>query len=255
MPKFSIITVTYNAANYLEETLKSVFKQTNKDFEYLIIDGASTDKTLDIINRNKENISLLVSEPDKGIYDAMNKGLKLAKGEFVWFLNAGDAIISENFIDKAINLLKKTNADVLYGEAIFIDKNRNEIGTRSQVTTHKLPENLNWKDFKYGMLVSHQAFIPKKAITDKFIENNLSADLEWEINCLKKSKKNIKYPDAIVFYLEGGLSKQKHLKSLTDRSKIIFREYGFSGGVMAHIKIFFRSVYKIVKNRGKYWIL
>lgn len=91
-PKFSIITVTYNAEKVLEDTIQSIVTQSYKNVEYIIVDGGSTDGTLTIVNKYKEHIHTIVSEPDKGLYDAMNKGIKLATGDYLCFLNAGDGL-------------------------------------------------------------------------------------------------------------------------------------------------------------------
>lgn len=91
-PKFSIITVTYNAAKVLEDTIQSIVTQTYKNLEYIIVDGGSTDETLDIIHKYQEHITTVISEPDQGLYDAMNKGIKLATGDYLCFLNAGDSL-------------------------------------------------------------------------------------------------------------------------------------------------------------------
>ena len=91
-PKFSIITVTYNAAKVLEDTIQSIVTQTYKNLEYIIVDGGSTDETLDIIHKYQEHITTVISEPDQGLYDAMNKGIKLATGDYLCFLNAGDGL-------------------------------------------------------------------------------------------------------------------------------------------------------------------
>lgn len=120
--KFSIITVTYNAGKSLETTLKSIREQTFKDFELILIDGRSTDETLDIINANMDIISSFISEKDKGIYDAMNKGIKLAKGEFSVFLNAGDEFYDEHVLANVAKSVENSNQYNIYlGYADYYD--------------------------------------------------------------------------------------------------------------------------------------
>ena len=159
--QLSIITITYNAEAVLERTIKSVFNQTNQSFEYLIIDGASTDHTLEIAN--KYDIKKIYSEPDKGIYDAMNKGLERATGKYIWFMNAGDKIYDNQVVEKLLSEMK-SECDVYYSDTLIDDESNKPLGLRSEITPHKLPEKLKWQDFKYGMVVCHQSFIAKKEI-------------------------------------------------------------------------------------------
>ena len=122
-PKFSIITVTYNAEAVLEDTIQSVISQTYHHVEYIIIDGASKDKTLSIADRYKEHITQVVSEPDKGLYDAMNKGIRLATGDYLCFLNAGDSFHEDDTLQQMVHTLTGNQLpDVLYGETALVDK-------------------------------------------------------------------------------------------------------------------------------------
>jgi len=185
--KISIITVVYNGIDLLPGTMQSVFAQSYQNIEYLIIDGNSTDGTQELIKQNESKITKWISEPDQGLYDAMNKGIKLATGDFLWFMNAGDRIFAADTVEKMVaNYTPET--DVLYGEVILVNEKRKHLGTRSEVTTQKLPKNLNWKSLKYGMCVCHQAFLPKREIAPLYALDNLSADIEWVICCLKKAR-------------------------------------------------------------------
>lgn len=168
MPFLTIVTITYNAEKYLERTLKSIqsalFNTTNSsEIEYLIIDGNSQDTTLKIAKEYSQIITKIVSEPDSGLYDAMNKGLALATGKYVWFMNAGDEIFDKNVVSNLI-LSFETNADVYYSDAMLVREDSTEVGLRSKFTPHSLPENLKWQDFALGMKVCHQAFIVKKPL-------------------------------------------------------------------------------------------
>lgn len=248
----TIITITYNAEEFLERTIQSIIAQTNQDFEYLIIDGNSKDKTLDIAKRYENRVNRLISEPDKGLYDAMNKGLKAASGDFVWFMNAGDEIYDPKAVERIYqNITDKT--DVLYGDTYFVDNQGNQQGLRSEITPHRLPKDLTWRDMNLGMLVCHQAFIARKTVAPLYMENNLSADVDWEISCLKKARK-IQYLDFVVAnYLTGGISNKQLKRSLLDRYEVLKKHFGFVGAVMAHVKILTRGISLIIKNRGKYW--
>lgn len=185
-PLFSIITVTYHAESVLEETILSVVSQTYHNIEYIIVDGASKDRTLSIVNKYRDKIQAVVSEPDKGLYDAMNKGLKMAKGEYVCFLNAGDTFHEDDTLQLIVHQLNKSNVlpDVIYGETALVDAQRHFVRMRRLQT----PDTLNWKSFRQGMLVCHQAFIAKRALTETYDLNyRFSADFDWCIRVMKKA--------------------------------------------------------------------
>jgi glycosyltransferase involved in cell wall biosynthesis len=251
--KLSIITITYNAEKFLKRTIESILAQSNQDFEYIIIDGKSKDSTVEIAKAYGERVNLLVSEPDKGLYDAMNKGLRLASGDFVWFMNAGDEINESEIVANFMQSLAETNADVFYGDTYFVEENGTIQGLRSDITPHRLPRNLKWQDMNLGMLVCHQAFIARKSIAPFYLENNLSADIDWEIECLKRAKK-VQFLDTVVAkYLVGGISNKQLKRSLIDRYEVLKKHFGLFGAIMAHIQITIRGVKLILKKGGKYW--
>ena len=253
--KLSIITITYNAEQFLERTIQSILAQTDQDFEYIIVDGKSKDGTLLIASTYKNRVNQLISEPDKGLYDAMNKGLKLAKGDFVWFMNAGDEINDKETVSRIVNVARESLPvpDVLYGDTFFVNNEGEIQGLRSEITPHRLPKNLKWQDMKLGMLVCHQSFIVRKSIAPLYMENNLSADVDWEIECLKRAKE-VQYLDFVVAkYLTGGVSNQQLKRSLLDRYEVLKKHFGVFGAMIAHVQILWRGVRLMVKNKGKYW--
>jgi glycosyltransferase involved in cell wall biosynthesis len=252
MPTFSIITITYNAEAFLERTIRSIEAQDCQDFEYIVVDGASKDGTLEIIKQNKTIITNWISEPDKGLYDAMNKGLHLAQSDFVWFMNAGDEITDFQAITKLKNLINE-QIDVLYGDSFFVNNAGEKLGLRSQITPHKLPQNLKWQDMQYGMLVCHQAFIVRRNITPFYIENNLSADVDWEIMSLKRSRKSVFVDFVLANYLVGGISNKQLKRSLLDRYTVLKNHFGFWGVLKSHMVIAVRGLVLILKKGGKYW--
>lgn len=250
--QLSIITITYNAEQFLERTIQSILAQTDQNFEYIIIDGKSKDGTLAIAENYKSRVNKLISEPDKGLYDAMNKGLKNASGDFVWFMNAGDEINDYQAVEKICKAISD-KIDVLYGDTYFVDDSGNIQGLRSEITPHRLPKELKWRDMKLGMLVCHQAFIARKSIAPFYMENNLSADVDWEIECLKRARE-VKYLDFVVAkYLTGGISNKQLKRSLLDRYKVLKKHFGLIGAFSAHLQILFRGVNLILKKREKYW--
>lgn len=139
-PKFSIITVTFNAGKVLEKTIQSVISQTYRNVEYILVDGKSKDNTLSIADTYKERIHSLISEPDKGLYDAMNKGIRLATGDYLCFLNAGDKFHDKDTLQRMVDSLKEGELpDVLYGETAIVDESGNFLHMRRLST----PEDLN----------------------------------------------------------------------------------------------------------------
>ncbi len=219
--KISIITIVFNNVKDIEHTILSVVKQTYDNIEYIVIDGNSTDGTLNVINKYKKNIDVLVSEKDKGIYDAMNKGLDRATGDYVLFLNSGDELYDQNTLKIVVE--KGNHADIIYGETKLIDENRAVIGDRR----HKTPEHFDWKSFKYGMNICHQAIYIKREIAPSYDLNyQLSADIDWVIRAAKKAKTTQNVHTYVARYLVGGMSQKRHRQSLKERYDIFNKHYG-----------------------------
>ncbi|GAB2562874.1 glycosyltransferase family 2 protein [Spirosoma areae] len=246
MPTVSIITITYNAERFLERTIQSLVAHRTTEVEYIVIDGASTDGTLDIIKRYEPYITHWVSEPDQGLYDAMNKGLHRATGQYVWFMNAGDEIHDPQTVPNLLAWIGATGADVYYSDALFVreeggPRSGGPVGLRSQVTPHTLPKHLTWRDMALGMKVCHQAFVAKRAIAPDYSTDNLSADLDWEIRCLKAAR-NVEFlPFILCNYLVGGLSVQHHKRSLIDRFKVLVSHFGLVPTLLNHGRILWRA--------------
>ena len=240
----SIITVTYNCVDIVESTIKSILEQNNDALEYIIIDGQSNDGTLDVINQYKNQINYFVSEPDKGIYDAMNKGLKAATGEYVLFINAGDLLYQSSTISNLIKIINEQAPDIIYGETLLIDGAGNELGTRSNNSSRKLPEQLTWKSLNRGMVVSHQSFLVKRAFAPNYdLQYSSSADVDWVIKCLKQAQKVVNAHQIISRYLTGGYSKQTLKTSLGERFKIFNRHYGLLPNLTNHLIITLRAIW------------
>lgn len=241
MFRLSIITITYNAEEFLERTLESIVSQTDQDFEYLLIDGGSRDSTLQIAERYRSRINVLVSEPDKGLYDAMNKGQARATGAYVWFMNAGDEIAEKDAVAKLKGLMQQ-DPDVIYSDTWLVDNSGVVLGLRSVLMPHKVPEVLSWDKYDRGMLVCHQSFIARRAIAPAYRTDNLSADIDWEIQCLKSSSKVFQYPGILARYLTGGISHQHQWKSWKDRYRVLQEHFGFLPNLYNHLKIVVRSL-------------
>jgi glycosyltransferase involved in cell wall biosynthesis len=240
-PTLSVITVVYNNVADIGRTLLSVLNQTHPAIEYIVIDGCSTDGTLDIINTYKNRIAKLVSEPDRGIYDAMNKGLSMTTGDYVIFMNSGDEFYAADTVEKVF--ATADDADIYYGETEMVNTRRESLGQRR----HKAPRKFTWRSFKYGMSVSHQAIYIRRALTEPYDPTyQLSADIDWIIRAAKKARKIVKVDGYVAKYLVGGMSKAKHRQSLEERFAIMKKHYGLLPTIFNHLVI--------ALNLGIYWL-
>lgn len=251
LPFVTIVTVVYNSEKLLQKTIDSIANQSSPDFEYLIIDGNSTDDTINIIKENESKIDYWQSEPDTGLYDAMNKALSIAKGKYIVFINSGDELNNSNVIVSIKNL--NAEADVYYGETNLIDDTGNILGTRSNLSTRKLPKILSWRSFKYGMLVSHQSILVRTTLSPKFnIDYRCSADIDWVIEILKNSKRIVNTNLIISKYLVGGYSLQNNKLAWKERFQIYLKHYGWAQAIISHIYIAIRGIIFNLRNRTNY---
>lgn len=233
-PLFSIITVTYNAADTVGPTLDSVSKQTFGDYEHLLIDGLSSDETINIIKRHSNPRIHLLSEKDCGIYDAMNKGLSIATGQYVIFLNAGDRFPNPDTLQHYAEKIHDNDyPGIVYGQTRLIDCKGEYVGERHL----KAPEHLTLDSFKNGMVVCHQAMAVNTKIALLFnLKYKYSADYEWAIVCLQHSRKNIYLPEVTADYLYEGTTTVHHKESLYERMRIMCTYYGILPTILRHIK-------------------
>ena len=204
-PKLSIITVVYNNVRDIERTLLSVLNQSYAHIEYIVVDGASSDGTLEIIQRYQDRLSKVVSEKDAGIYDAMNKGLALASGDYVLFMNSGDELYAPDTVKNVFSTAP--NADIYYGETEMFNEAWQSIGKRR----HSVPEKFTWQSFRFGMTISHQAIYIRRTLTEPYDRQYaLSADIDWILTAAKKAKTSVKVSGYVAKYLVGGMSKKRH---------------------------------------------
>ena len=242
-PKFSIITITFNAASVIGPTLQSVLSQTYTNYEYLLIDGGSKDGTVEKAKASGIAFAHIVSEPDKGLYDAMNKGMKLATGDYLCFLNAGDSFYASDTLQKIVDTIagEKELPHVLYGETAEVNEAREFVRMRRL----KAPEELNWRSFKDGMLVCHQAFYARRDIAPLYdLKYRLSGDVDWCIKVMKQSTRLVKVDAVVVNYLQNGLSLKRHRESLIERFKVMCSHYGVLPTICRHIWFVLRAVIK-----------
>jgi glycosyltransferase involved in cell wall biosynthesis len=204
--KISIITVTFNSESTIEQTIQSVVNQTYSNIEYIIVDGKSTDNTLKIIEKYKSKIHTLLSEKDKGLYDALNKGIELATGDVIGFLHSDDFYINDKVIQKYADTFVKNKVDAVYSDLYYVDKNAIDKIIRKWKSGH-----YSSNAFLYGWMPPHPTFFVKKEIYTKFGSFNLdfksAADYELMLRLIHKHKITLAYlPEYTVKMRVGGKS-------------------------------------------------
>ena len=263
MIRITYVTITYNAAKVLQRTLDSVLQQDYPNIVHLIIDGASTDDTLKLVDdyiarsnaaENGHRIQV-TSEPDKGIYDAMNRGLRSLDGDYVCFLNAGDFLPTPDTVSKIAEAATNTHHPspntqlpaVMYGDTDIVDDEGRFLHHRRLSP----PEHLTWKSFRQGMLVCHQAFYARTdfAIATPYdMQYRYSADVDWCIRVMKAAEKenipllNLKM--VVANYTEEGQTTLHHRESLCERYKVMEHHYGRIQTCLLHVWFVIRAFLK-----------
>ena len=258
MIRFTIVTITYNAEKVLQRTLDSVLSQTYEGVEHLIVDGASKDGTLVLAEQYKAKSDasesghkvIILSEPDHGIYDAMNKGLTQASGDYIVYMNAGDFFPHADTLEKIVQhcQLNEQPTDelpgVLYGNTDIVDGEGHFLHPRRL----QPPAKLTWKSFRNGMLVCHQAFYARTDIAKNQqydTRYRFSADVDWCIRVMKETERmglalcNTKM--VVANYTEEGATTQNHQASLKERFDVMRRHYGLFTTLVMHAWFAIRS--------------
>ncbi len=259
MMKITLVTVTYNATQVLGRTLESVFSQKYSSVEHIIIDGASSDGTAamaqDYLERtlasDTGHEAKLLVEPDDGIYHAMNKGLSLATGDYVCFLNAGDALPSEDTLAELAECVAANTGDgeelpaVVYGNTDIVDG-------EGQFLCHRRlqpPAELSWRSFRHGMLVCHQAFYVRADIARAVHYNTTyrySSDFDWCIRIMRKAEncrlRLLNSHLLLALYLKEGTTTRHHRASLRERFRIMSEYYGTLPTALRHVWFALRSI-------------
>ena len=234
--KISIITPTYNSEQYIENNINSVFSQSYKNTEHIIVDGASTDNTIKLINKRKNNITFFVSEKDNGIYDAINKGISLSTGDIIGILNSDDKFHNEEVLKEIINVFIE-NPDVycLYGNLIFLNNSK------------KLVRVWNSKKFVTGQFEkswtpAHPTFYCRKSVYDLFgkykIDYKIAADVEFMFRVLEIGKlKSFFLNKILVDMTIGGVSTRGFKSTITITKEIrkAFRENGYKLNLIKYL--------------------
>lgn len=233
--KITLITVCRNAVSVIAETLDSVLAQTHPRIELIVIDGASTDGTVEILRGYEEKLRghssvrmVLVSEPDKGIYDAMNKGLRLATGDVIGFVNAGDLLMAPDVITKVVSTFENSSADAVYGDIIMVDEKEIFKVHRTWLSGHYDRDN-----FRKGWMPPHVATFIKKSIYDRYGHFNtdlrIGADYEILLRFLYKHRiTTVHLPEILVRFRLGGMS-NGNLKQILQANREVRASWGLNG--------------------------
>ena len=265
MIRFSIVTITYNAERVLKRTLDSVCSQTYKGVEHLIIDGASKDETVKIAEAYQQKVSypvIIQSEPDHGLYDAMNKGLHKATGDYLVFLNAGDTLHADDTLSTLNSQLSTLNPQlstlnsqlstpttpaVIYGDTAIVDSE----GKFLHLRRLRPPKRLTWRSFKQGMLVCHQAFYVRTDIAqqeDYDLRYRHSADVDWCIRVMKRAEEMrlplVNTNTILADFMEGGNTTQNHRASLKERYQVMCHHYGKASTMVMHAWFVLRQLFR-----------
>jgi glycosyltransferase involved in cell wall biosynthesis len=244
--KISVITVCFNNQSTIQDTIQSVLDQSYKNIEYIIIDGQSNDGTVEIIKSFGSRISKFVSEPDVGMYDAINKGIKLASGEIVGILNSDDFFYNNTVLEKVADTLNNNNTDAVYGDALFVDRLNTDKIKRYYSSKHFNPEK-----FKSGFMPAHPSFYVKRDLFEKLgyykTDYKIASDYELLVRFMYVNHIRCKYIEMpFVSMRTGGLSNKSILSNITLNKEIAraCRENGIRTNYFSIYSKYFTKVFE-----------
>lgn len=245
--KISIVTICYNNEHDIRATIESVINQSYSNIEYIIIDGASKDYSLSIINEYKDNLSKIVSEPDKGIYDAINKGLKIATGDIIGLIHAGDKLFDNQVVENIVSFFKNNNdLDISYGNSVIV----NQEGKPCRI--NESPE-FSRALIKRGWMPSHQSIYCRRDIFEKYgvynTEIGWAADYEWFIRVFNKKDLKIKRLNKyIVKFATGGSSTKSYKSRFTEKHQSMIKKCWEVNGLKAPVGIVYWQMFRKIKQ-------
>ncbi len=245
--KISIITVSFNSAGTIKDTINSIRSQDYRNIEYIIVDGNSKDATVEIIKANQDIITKWISEPDKGIYDAMNKALRLATGEVVGILNSDDFYSGNTIVSQVAEQFLNYEVDAVFGDLVFVDPDDLTKVVRTYSADHWHP-----KKFAWGFMPPHPTFFVRRKYYEQFgdfkTDYKIAADYELLIRFLLVNKLNYRYlPMTMVKMRKGGVSSRNLMSNVILNNEIIrgCRENGvYSNEFMVYSK-YFRKIFEL----------
>ena len=256
MIRITVVTITYNAAGVLQRTLDSLLRQDYAYVEHVVVDGASKDQTVKMVEAYQTQVTAmhpdwtvrLKSEPDGGLYDAMNKGLERATGDYIVFMNAGDCFAADDVLSAvARSAAQDPHPAVVYGDTDIVDNEGRFLYHRRL----QPPEKLTWKSFRQGMLVCHQSFYARSDIAkaNRYdLKYRHSADVKWCIEVMKEADRRqlalVNTHKVLTNYLREGNTTVHHRASLMERFRVMAEEYGWITTIAMHAWFVVRKVKK-----------
>ncbi len=251
--KVSIVTITYNSEKTLKDTIESVVGQTYRDIEYIIVDGNSTDKTIEIVNSYGDKISKFISEKDNGIYDAMNKGLRLATGDIVGILNSDDVYFDKYVIENVVKRFEEKLVDSVYGDLYYVEEN-----DLSKVVRYWKSSDFKEGSFAKGWHPPHPTFFVKREVYEKYglfdLEMKVSADFELMLRFLEKHRISTTYLPKVLVRMRTGGESNRSIKNIIAGNKSILSAFDKNRiKVNKLMYVFYRFVPKIIQmiKRGR----
>jgi len=243
-PFVSIITVVFNSKNTVEWTIRSVLTQSYKNIEYIIIDGGSINGTMEVVGKHKDEITRIISEPDRGIYDGMNKGIRLASGDIVGILNSDDFYADDRVIETVVKTMKEQDADVCWGDLVYVSpKDTNKIVRYWKSSEYKEEK------FKKGWMPAHPTFFVRRRVYEKYGVFNLdfpiAGDYELMLRILEKYKVKSCHISKVLVKMRAGGSSNKNIIRIVKGDLECYRAWKVNGLKISFLKIWSKPLSKI----------
>ena len=247
----SIITVSYNSVETINDTINSVLSQTYKNIEYIIIDGSSVDGTIELVQSFGKRISKFISQPDDGIYEAINKGINIASGDIIGILNSDDFFCDNLVIEKIVNSFLKTDIDAVIGDVQFVDPEKT-----SKIVRYYSSRHFNPRKFKYGFMPAHPSFYVKKELFERFgfykTDYKIAADYELLIRFLYINKIRYKYIEMpFVSMRTGGVSNKSFYSNIILNKEIVraCKENGINTNYILVYSKYFSKMFELIGRK------
>jgi glycosyltransferase involved in cell wall biosynthesis len=248
--RITLITVSYNSCKTISDTIGSVLRQSYPNIEYIIVDGASTDGTIDIIRSFGDKVSKFKSERDTGIYDALNKGISLATGEIIGILNSDDFFYDNNVIQKVAEAFSEGEIDAIYGDVLFVD--RNDI---TKVTRQYSSKYFNPAKFRYGFMPAHPSFYCKRKLFERFgyykTDYKIGADFELLLRFMLINHIKCRYLNMSMVYMRTGGASTKSFRSNIILNREIIRACKENGVKTNFLFVYSKYFVKIFQFFGR----
>ncbi|MEZ4825542.1 MAG: glycosyltransferase family 2 protein [Bacteroidia bacterium] len=245
--KVSIITVSYNAGEFIRTAIESVLAQDYDDIEYIVVDGASKDQTLEIVRSYGDRITKVLSEPDEGLYFAMNKGLKLAEGEIIGILNADDVYADPQVISRVVKAFQDTKADMTFADLVYV-----KAEDLSQIVRYYPGKGFRPEQFAKGMMPPHPTYFVRKELYEKYGDFNtryrICADFDLMVRMFVSHKRSFAYiPGVIVKMRVGGNSAWgKNTRQINREMLHSLRAHGVSTSLMKIYSKYFTKIFQLL---------